>query len=74
MLTKNFHFKVPNNLIALNPKIPRNHSKLVEVNKKFTIQKFDNLINLLNPGDCLIINDTKVIPSKIIGYKVKKKC
>ena len=31
MLTKKFNFKVPDNLIALNPIIPRNHSKLVEV-------------------------------------------
>ena len=71
MLTKKFHFKVPNNLIALVPKIPRNHSKLVEVNKKFNVQKFDNLINLLNPGDCLIINDTKVIPAELSGYLEK---
>ena len=68
MLTKKFHFKVPDNLIALNPIIPRNHSKLVEVNNEFTNRKFDNLINLLESGDCLIINDTKVIPAELSGF------
>ena len=68
MLTKKFHFKVPDNLIALNPIIPRNHSKLVEVSNEFKIRKFDNLINLLKSGDCLIINDTKVIPAELSGF------
>ena len=47
MLTKKFNFKVPDNLIALNPIIPRNHSKLIEVKNEFTVRRFDNLINLL---------------------------
>ena len=68
MLTKKFNFKVPDNLIALNPTIPRNHSKLIEVNNEFTIRRFDNLINLLDSGDCLIINDTKVIPAELNGF------
>lgn len=71
MLTKKFHFTVPDDLIALKPATPRTNSKLVEVKNRFIIRKFDNLVNLLKPGDCLIINDTKVLPAELNGYLEK---
>ena len=73
MKTEEFDFDVPSELIALYPNIPRDNSKLVEVSKTYSIHHFQNLINLLNNGDCLVINNTKVIPAKLKGYISKKK-
>ncbi len=64
----NFDFKVPENLIAIHPVSPRHNSKLVVVsNKEFNIYKFSEIIKILNPGDCLVVNDTKVIPGRFVG-------
>ncbi len=67
MLTKKFDFKVPDSLIALRPSNPRDSSKLVEVSKNFTILSFTNILDILKKGDCLVLNDTKVIPARLKG-------
>ena len=51
MLTKSFDFHIPPELISVNPSHPRGSSKLVEVDKKFSIFNFDNLLEMLNNGD-----------------------
>ena len=73
MLTKNFDFHIPPELISVNPSQPRGTSKIVEVAKNFSIFNFDNLLEILNKGDCLIINNTKVIPAQLEGFCEGKK-
>ena len=72
MKLSDFDFKLPDELIALNPAKPRDSSKLLRVNSSdfFEDTTFSQLTNFLNDGDVLVVNDTKVIPSKIIGFKV----
>ena len=72
MKISDFDFKLPNELIALYPAKPRDSSKLLRVNSSdsFEDTTFSQLTNFLNEGDVLVVNDTKVIPSKIIGFKV----
>ena len=62
-----YNFDVPEELIAINPSYPRDRSSLVEVKDNFLIHKFNNILNILNKGDCLILNDTKVIPGQLKG-------
>ena len=72
MNLSDFDFDLPDKLIALNPAKPRDSSKLLRINSSeaFEDTNFHKLTNYLNEGDVLVVNDTKVIPSKIIGYKV----
>jgi len=72
MNLSDFDFDLPDKLIALNPAKPRDSSKLLRINQSevFEDTNFHKLTNYLNEGDVLVVNDTKVIPSKIIGYKV----
>ena len=72
MNLSDFDFDLPDKLIALNPAKPRDSSKLLRINpsEAFEDTNFHKLTNYLNEGDVLVVNDTKVIPSKIIGYKV----
>ena len=75
MNLSDFDFDLPDKLIALNPAKPRDSSKLLRINasESFEDTIFSELTNYLNEGDVLVVNDTKVIPSKIIGYKVNIK-
>ena len=72
MNLSDFDFDLPDKLIALNPVKPRDSSKLLRINSSETFENtiFSKLTDYLNEGDVLVVNDTKVIPSKIIGYKV----
>ena len=72
MNLSDFDFDLPDKLIALNPAKPKDNSKLLRINpsEDFEDTIFHKLTNYLNEGDVLVVNDTKVIPSKIIGYKV----
>ena len=72
MNLSDFDFDLPDKLIALNPAKPRDSSKLLRINPSETFSDtiFSKLTNYLSEGDVLVVNDTKVIPSKIIGYKV----
>ena len=71
--TSDFDFEVPEKLIALEPVNPRHNSKLVIVSEKFELYKFKKISEILNPGDCLIVNDTKVLPGMFSGILNKKK-
>lgn len=73
MKTKEFDFELPEKLIALNPVLPRDSAKLLEVTNKFKLHSFKNLTNILNDGDCIVINDTKVIPAQLNGLFENKK-
>jgi len=67
-----YDFHLDESKIAQKPIINRDESKLLVLNKKtgkFYDEVFKNIINYLNKGDVLVLNDTKVIPSRIYGYK-----
>ena len=76
MKTEEFDYYLPENLIAQTPIAKRDNSKLMIVDKEtgeITHEVFYNIINYLNKDDILVLNDTKVIPARIIGEKTDTK-
>lgn len=72
MKTSDFYYDLPQELIAQTPIEPRDESRLMVVDKntgEVTHKIFKDLIDYLNPNDCLILNDTRVIPARIYGVK-----
>ena len=72
MKVSDFDYYLPKELIAQVPIEKRDESKLMLLNReKQTIEhkKFKDIIDYLNPGDCLVRNNTKVIPARIYGKK-----
>lgn len=67
-----FYYELPQELIAQDPLSDRSGSRLMVLNKKTGAvehKTFRDVIDYLNPGDCLVVNDTKVIPARLIGEK-----
>lgn len=67
-----FDFNLPKELIAQKPILNREESKLLVVNretKKVEHKIFKDIVNYLDKGDCLVLNNTKVIPARLIGKK-----
>ena len=73
MKLEELDYEINSDLIALRPKQPRDESKLLISENPLKIIRFKNIIEILNPGDVLVINDTKVIRSDITGYLNKSK-
>ncbi len=72
MKTDDFDYELPKELIAQTPLEKRDESRLLVLDKEtgeIEHKKFFDIIDYLNPGDALVINDTKVIPARIIGEK-----
>jgi len=72
MKTDDFDFELPEHLIAQHPILKRDESRLLVLDKKtgkIEHQKFYNIIDYLNKGDILVLNDTKVIPARLFGTK-----
>lgn len=72
MRTDEFDYYLPEELIAQTPLKVRDESKLLILDKitgNITHEKFSNIINYLNEGDVLVVNNTKVIPARLIGNK-----
>lgn len=72
MKTDDFDFYLPEELIAQTPLEKRDSSKLLVLNKNtgnITHSKFSNIIDYLNEGDVLVLNDTKVMPARLMGVK-----
>ena len=72
MRTDDFDYYLPKELIAQTPLKERDHSRLLVMDKEtgeISHERFDNIINYLNPGDVLVVNDTKVLPARLIGNK-----
>lgn len=72
MQVKDFNYDLPQRLIAQHPIEPRDHSRLMIVNKKTGAvehKKFFNLCEYLQAGDLLVFNDTRVIPARLRGFK-----
>lgn len=73
MKRQDFSFELPQELIAQDPLKDRSSSRLLVLDKEtgeVSHHVFRDIIDYLNPGDCLVINDTKVIPARLIGSKV----
>jgi S-adenosylmethionine:tRNA ribosyltransferase-isomerase len=74
MKTSDFNYNLPEELIAQTPLEKRSESKLLVVSKNsldLEHNKFSNIINYLNKGDVLVLNDTKVLPARLYGTKAK---
>lgn len=73
MKTSDFYYDLPEELIAQDPLADRSASRLLHLDRETgEIQHtdFKHITRYLNPGDCLVINDTKVIPARLYGSKV----
>ena len=70
MKLEDFDFELPTELIALRPENPRVLAKLLVATNN-TIHDFQvtDLVDLLRPGDRLVLNDTKVIPARLAGIR-----
>ena len=72
MNVKDFYFDLPQELIAQDPLEDRSASRLLVVDKntgEIRHRVFRDILEYLHPGDCLVINDTKVIPARLFGVK-----
>lgn len=72
MKLEEFNYELPKELIAQHPIEKRDESRLMILDKNtqsIEHKTFKDIIEYLNPGDCLVINDTKVIPARIYGVK-----
>ena len=72
MNVKDFYFDLPEEQIAQDPLSDRSSSKLLVLDKvtgKYKHEIFKNVIDYLEPGDCLVLNNTKVIPARLFGER-----
>ena len=72
MKTSDFNFELPQELIAQDPLEDRSSSRLMVLDKitgEVEHRHFKDIIEYLRPGDCLVINNTKVIPARLYGVK-----
>ena len=72
MKTSDFYFDLPQELIAQDPLEDRSSSRLMVLDRKtgeIEHHIFKEVIDYLNPGDCLVVNNTKVIPARLFGSK-----
>jgi len=72
MKTSDFYYDLPQELIAQDPLEDRSSSRLLVLHKetgKREHRVFRDILEYLNPGDCLVVNNTKVIPARLIGEK-----
>ena len=73
MKKQDFYYELPEELIAQDPLADRSSSRLLVLDKQsgaVSHQVFREILDYLQEGDCLVINDTKVIPARLIGSKV----
>lgn len=72
MKKSHFYYDLPKELIAQTPIEPRDHSKMMVLSRKNNTvehKHFYDFIDYLNPGDCLILNNTRVLPARMYGVK-----
>ncbi len=72
MTLKDFYYDLPAELIAQDPLAQRSNSRLMVIDREsgeISHKHFHDVIDYLNPGDCLVINDTRVIPARLLGQK-----
>ncbi len=74
MKKQDFYFELPQELIAQDPLKERSDSRLLVLDKEtgeYSHQGFRDILEYLSAGDCLVLNDTKVIPARLIGTRKK---
>lgn len=72
MKTRDFYYDLPPELIAQQPIEPRDHSRLLVMDRssgQLTDSVFYQLPQFLQPGDCLIVNDSRVLPARLYGHR-----
>lgn len=72
MKTSDFYYDLPKEFIAQTPTEPRDHAKLLVYDretKEITHKHFYDLPNYLKKGDCLVINETRVLPARLLGTR-----
>lgn len=72
MNTSDFYYDLPKELIAQDPLLKRSDSRLMVLNPAeeiFVDKQFTDVVSYLNEGDCLVLNNTKVIPARLLGLK-----
>ena len=73
MNIKEFYYDLPEELIAQDPLADRSSSRLLTLDKNsgaFSHHVFRDIVDYLNPWDCLVLNNTKVIPARLMGEKI----
>ena len=68
--TSDYYFDLPQELIAQDPLADRSSSRLLVLDKETgetSHHVFRDILDFLNPGDCLVLNNTKVIPARLLG-------
>ena len=72
MKTSDFYFDLPEELIAQTPLEQRDSSRLLVLDRKtgeVTHKHFYDIIDYLQPGDCLVMNDSRVLPARLLGHR-----
>jgi len=72
MKTSDFYYDLPEELIAQTPLEKRDTSRLMVLDRKtgeVTHKHFFDIIDYLNPGDCLVMNDSRVLPARLLGHR-----
>jgi len=72
MKTREFHYQLPQQLIAQKPSDIRSHSRLLHYSRKdqsIAHRQFGDIIELIKTGDLLVFNNTRVIPARMYGHK-----
>ena len=72
MKLSDFMYDLPEEKIAQTPVEPRDHSRLMVVHRgdhSVEHRHFYDIIDYLNPGDVLVVNETRVIPARLLGVK-----
>ena len=75
MKTSDFYYDLPHELIAQTPLKNRQKSRMMVLdrNKDYVEHKiFEDIVDYINPGDTLVLNDTKVIPARLFGHRAGK--
>lgn len=72
MKTHDFWYDLPEELIAQTPLEQRDTSRLLQLDRltgEVTHRHFYDIVDLLNPGDCLVMNDSRVLPARLLGHR-----
>ena len=72
MKTHDFYYELPEELIAQTPLQRRDASRLMVLNREtgeITHKHFYDIVDYLKPGDCLVLNDSRVLPARLLGHR-----
>lgn len=73
MKKSDFYYDLPEELIAQTPIEPRDHSRLMQIDRnsgEIQHKHFYDLLDILQPGDLLVMNNSRVLPARLYGEKV----